>query len=126
MYSVPSFSWNALTHNFDIKCEQFENLLNCDYRTLKNISISSISASSNNIDLTIENTQNFLDSGEQTAILFLIDTSDPGRKNVVEKNKKQLKEFFSNLKANEKAGIASFDKSLNILSPIGSSTLVAE
>lgn len=121
-YSVPSFSWNALTHNFDIKCEQFENLLNCDYRTLKNISISSISASSNNIDLTIENTQSFLDSGEQTAILFLIDTSDPGRKNVVEKNKKQLKEFFSNLKANEKAGIASFDKSLNILSPIGSST----
>lgn len=119
-YSIPSLSWNTLTHNFDIKCEQFENLLNCDYRTLKNISISSISASSNNIELTIENTQNFLDSGEQTAILFLIDTSDPGRKNVVEKNKKQLKEFFSNLKANEKAGLASFDKSLNILSPIGS------
>lgn len=119
-YSVPSFSWNTITRNFDINCEQYENLLNCDYRTLKNISISSISASSNNIDLTIENTQNFSDSGEQTAILFLVDTSDPGRQNVIEKNKNQLKRFLSNLKANEKVGLASFDKSLNILSPIGS------
>lgn len=120
VYSIPAFSWNTLTRNFDITCNQVENLLNCDYRTLKNINIASISASSNNIDLAIKNTQNFSDSGEQTAILFLVDTSDPGRKNVIEKNKAQLKDFLSNLKANEIAGVASFDKSLNILSPIGS------
>lgn len=120
LYSLPSFAWNSLTRNFDIKCQQLENQLNCDYRTLKDINVSSITANSNNVELVIESTQSFLDSGKQTAILFLIDTSDPGRKNVIEKNKKQIKDFLSNLKANEKAGIASFDKSLNILSPIGS------
>lgn len=120
LYSIPSFAWNSLTRNFDIKCQQLENQLNCDYRTLKDINVSSITANSNNAELTIESTQRFLDSGKQTAILFLIDTSDPGRKDVIEKNKSQLKDFLSNLKANEKTGIASFDKSLNILSPIGS------
>lgn len=122
LYSIQSFAWNSLTRNFDIKCQQLENQLNCDYRTLKDINVSSITANSNNAELAIKSTQSFLDSGEQTAILFLIDTSDPGRKNVIEKNKNQLKDFLSNLKANEKVGIASFDKSLNILSPIGSPT----
>ena len=121
IHSTSSFAWSSLTRNFDIKCEQTESYLNCDYRTLKNISISSISASANDINLNIENKLSFSDSGEQTAILFLVDTSDPGRQNVIEKNKAQLKQFLSNLKANERAGVASFDKSLVIHSPIGSS-----
>ena len=121
VFSHSSVAWNTLTRNFDIECEQVDTQLHCEYRALNNLNISSISANSNNVVLTVENEQAFIDSGEQTAILFLVDTSDPGRQNVIDKNKEQLKSFLSDLKPNEKAGVASFDKSLTVHSSIGSS-----
>ena len=119
--SPSALAWNILTRNFDINCNQSDLTLNCDYRSLKNLNVNTINAKSNDLDLGINNLTSFSDSGEQLAILYLVDTSDPGRQAVLEKNKNQIKKFFSNIKVNEQVGIASFDKSLTLLAPIGSS-----
>jgi hypothetical protein len=123
-YSAPSLAWNKLTNSFDIKCVQISQAINCNYRTLNNEKITSINAKSDNIELKVTNNKSYPVTTEQTAILFLVDTSDPGRQNVIEKNKVQLKKILTTLKPHHKVGLASFDKSLNIRSPIGTSSFL--
>lgn len=124
VYSSPSLAWNKLTSTVDIECQQFQKTLNCKYRNLGSESIESITANTNGDKLPVDISQPFPGSDGITAILFLVDTSDPARKNVIEKNKTQLKKIISTLKPHHKAGLASFDKSLKIESSIGTSNFL--
>jgi hypothetical protein len=56
-----------------------------------------------------------------TAILFLIDTSDPSREAVIRKNIQHLSSLLDVAKDYHRLGLASFDKSLRIEAPIGTS-----
>ncbi len=115
------FAWEALTNELDISCQQTAKILACEYRMLSQKSSPSINASSNNTKLQVNEDNKYPENKDTTAILFLVDTSDPGRQNVIEKNKVHIKKLLMTLKPNYKAGLASFDKSLQLQSPIGTS-----
>lgn len=119
-------AWNTLTNDFDISCQQTKKALDCKYRMLSEASSASpsINASSNGTDLPIIESNQYPESEDITAVLFLVDTSDPARQNVIEKNKAQIKELLSYLKPHHKVGLASFDKSLKLQSPIGTSSFL--
>jgi FHA domain/von Willebrand factor type A domain len=124
IFSGSAFAWNTLTTDFDIYCQQDSKKLDCKYRELNNTRISTINATALKTKLVVENESIYPESGDITAVLFLVDTSDPARQNVIEKNKTQIKEILSTLKPHHKAGLASFDKSLKIQSPIGTSSFL--
>jgi Mg-chelatase subunit ChlD len=118
------FAWSSLSNEFDINCQQRAEALNCKYRALTTIPSPSIKANSNDIELKISENKQYPATGDITAILFLVDTSDPGRQNVIEKNKRHIKKLLTTLKPHHKVGLASFDKTLQIKSPMGSSTFL--
>jgi FHA domain-containing protein/von Willebrand factor type A domain-containing protein len=118
------FAWNSLSTEVDINCQQRAETLNCKYRSLTSNPSLSIKASSNDIELQITENKQYPDTGDITAILFLVDTSDPARQNVIEKNKKHIKVLLTKLKPHHKVGLASFDKTLQIKSPVGSSVFL--
>ncbi len=117
-------AWNTLTDGIDINCQQTTKLLDCTYRSLTTDPEPEISARSNDTTLQVSQLTLFPQKDDTTAILFLVDTSDPNRQNVIEKNKLQIKELLSELKPHHKAGLASFDKSIRFISPLGTSTFL--
>jgi FHA domain/von Willebrand factor type A domain len=117
-------AWNSLSSEVDIRCKQIDKALNCNYRLLSRDASPSITANSNSIDLQISEKIQYPDIDNTTAVLFLVDTSDPARQPVIDKNKTHIKELLTELKSHHEVGLASFDKSLKVLSPIGTSTFL--
>jgi FHA domain-containing protein/von Willebrand factor type A domain-containing protein len=117
-------AWETLTNELDINCLQTAKTLACEYRTLSKKLSLSISASANNTKLQVIENNQYSENGDTTAILFLVDTSDPGRQNVIEKNKIHIKKLLTTLKPDYKAGLASFDKTLQLQSPLGTSVFL--
>ncbi len=120
-YSAHVSSWEILTDKLDISCEQTKATLNCSYRTLIPIIITGISANSNTDHLQVNKLSQPSEAKKTTAILFLVDTSDPNRQDVIEKNKFHIKKLLTKISPDHSVGIASFDKSIKILAPVGSS-----
>jgi FHA domain/von Willebrand factor type A domain len=114
------FAWHNLTGEIDIHCEQRnETFLDCHYRPLFPGSVSNVRARSGTMELAVKDAQNAKE--DVTAIYFLIDTSDPARQNVIDKNIQQIERLLIASKPAHRLGLASFDKKLRILAPIGSS-----
>jgi len=107
-----------------MSCEQSKTTLNCTYRALVPNMITDISANSNTDRLQIIKINQSSEGKKSTAILFLVDTSDPNRQNVIEKNKSHIKKMLSKVNSDHKVGLASFDKSIKLLAPIGTSKLL--
>ncbi len=124
VFTSQAYSWNTLTSDLDVNCHQVKKELDCEYRVLNDGSASSIAANSNDLSLKISNNSSYPQSGDITAILFLVDTSDPARQIVINKIKTQIKEILGSLKPHQKIGLASFDKSLKLQSPIGTSSFL--
>lgn len=120
-YSGYVSAWNTLTDNLDVSCQQSETVLNCTYRPLASGTTADISAKSNGANLEVIKKSQYPEAGDTSAILFLVDTSDPKRQNVIEKNRSHIKELLTFLGSHHKVGLASFDKSIQFLSPVGSS-----
>lgn len=120
-YTVHVAAWNILTDNLDLRCKQTDTILNCSYRSLSPETTLDISAKSNDTSLQVNEISQFPETDDTVAILFLVDTSDPNRQNVIEKNRTHLKELIAGLKPHHKAGLASFDKSIKFLSTVGTS-----
>ena len=118
------FAWSKLTDTFDINCTQSTATLDCEYRFFDAKEPKSITAKAGDISLPIKNVIHYPDSKNTIALLFVVDTSDPGRQNVIEKNKSQIKTLINLTKPNYKIGLASFDKTLRIESPIGTSSFL--
>ena len=96
-------------------------LVNCDYRHSAGIDVKEVSlkiaGQSSQIDS--KNLAVYPAAGQTTAILFLVDVSDPKRKNTVEKkNVAIINEMLAAQKPYEKIGIAVFDSDLEVLVPI--------
>lgn len=124
IFSGNVFSWNILTEDIDLHCQQTSKQLNCDYRSLRAEPTPDIFAKSDDLELQVKNFQSSADKKNTAAILFLVDTSDPNRQNVIEKNKIHLKELLSTFKPGQQVGLASFDKSTQFISPVGTSTFL--
>lgn len=113
-------AWDILNSNLYVTCQQ-ENTqsLNCDYRMLIPEPPLGIRAHTNETNLVITGRETYPWRGAVTAVLILVDTSDPGRQNVVENNIGQISELVESSEPHHKLGLANFDKGLVIKAPIG-------
>lgn len=97
-------------------------VIECDYRHSGALNTQNITA---RIDKTLvqiakDGISNYPSDGQTTAILFLVDTSDPSRKNTVEKRYvSDLFQILSVRKPHHKIGISSFDTDVKVLAPLG-------
>lgn len=64
--------------------------------------------------------------GQATALLFLVDSSDPKRQDTVKKNVEAIRTILTNRKSHHKVGVATFDSEFHLLSPIGNDFSAAE
>lgn len=118
----PAFAWDTLTTNLDLKCQQInQSSLHCDYRLLFPEPPLDIHASSEKNPLNIVDNRSFPWTDGITAILLIIDTSDPARQNVVSKNIEHVEILLQAIHPHHRIGLASFDKDLRIEVPIGAS-----
>jgi hypothetical protein len=105
------------------KADDKKPIANCDYGYLSSLKVKDVSLKVDGVPLQIpkDGITIYPAEGQSSAILFLVDVSDPLRKNTVEvKNKQHLVEMMLQQKEYEKTGIAVFDSEISILSPIGS------
>ena len=98
-------------------------LVNCDYRHAASVDVKDVSLkiAGKPTQIDPKNIAAYPVEGQSTAILFLVDVSDPKRKNTVEKkNVAIINEMLAAQKPYEKIGIAVFDSDLEVLVPISS------
>lgn len=126
MLSAPAAAWNKLTDTIDINCQQAEQRLNCDYRSTQGERLDTFKATANGLALPVEQQEYSIDKSNPPAVLFLVDTSDPARQNVIERNKQHIKNLIPALPSGIKIGLASFDKTLRIESPVGESAFLLQ
>lgn len=81
--------------------------------------VNNISAQAGQLELPVNMAENNLQNS--TSVFFLIDTSDPARQNVINRNIQQIEKILTGSTKNYNFGLASFDKKLRILAPTGSS-----
>ncbi|MBI1732019.1 MAG: FHA domain-containing protein [Gammaproteobacteria bacterium] len=118
--SAPApMAWDAVTGEAIVRCQQPDlKVLRCDYRTL--------TAAGAEISLQIgDDVQTGVPtpypwSGAKSALLFLVDTSDPGRAGIVERNVAQIGSLARAARSHQQIGLAHFDKDLELLAPVGS------
>ena len=109
-----------------ISCHQSRNLqsLSCHYRNNNAEPVLSITAEYANKTLPVKEGKSYPEKDSITAILFLVDTSDPARQNVINKNIEHINKLLSSSGEYHRFGLASFDKGLRLEAPIGSDSSV--
>ena len=113
-------AWDVLTSNLYLECQQRDSkVVDCGYRMLIPEPPLEIRARTGERNLPLTGRETYPWSLAVSAILFLVDTSDPARQNVVEINIRHIAELLEAIGPHHKTGLASFDKSLVIKSPIG-------
>ena len=98
-------------------------VIECNYRHSAALNVQSITARVNKTPVQIpkDGISNYPTGDQTTAILLLVDTSDPTRKKTVEKRYvSDLFEILSVRKPSHKIGISAFDTDVKVLAPIGS------
>lgn len=117
--SPDALAWDTIRDGMDLRCNQPESSrLKCYYRPLLGGTVNNVSAHADEIELPVN-----MDLGGQSdsaSIFFLIDTSDPGRQDVITKNIQQIENLLSASTGDYNFGLATFDNKLRILAPIGS------
>lgn len=112
-------AWEAITNNLDIDCFQDESLqVDCNYRLLTQDKSPDISASYKKESLPLTEKTTYPSTNDTTAVIFLIDTSDPARQPVIEQNKRQILRILSQAESHHHIGLAAFDKGLQVKSDI--------
>lgn len=94
-------------------------LLACSYRLLIPAATVGITARSGNQTLEITSSKSYPAADSITAVLFVVDTSDPGRQAVIIKIAEHIAHIMGKLGPHHRAGLASFDKELVINVPVG-------
>ena len=120
------YAINQIIEDMVVTCNQSKDKqdLSCHYRNRTAESVFSISAEYADTGLPVEEGDSYPRPGAITAVLFLVDTSDPARQNVIEKNIEHIKAILSSSSHHHRFGLASFDKELQLEAPIGSENSV--
>ncbi len=114
-------AWDAVVGDVVLRCEQPDlQRLNCDYRSLTGTN-ANLSLHTGTGSAPPREHHPFPWPQARTAVLFLVDTSDPGRGAVIEQNIQQVAALARAARPHHKLGLARFDKDLEVLAPIGSS-----
>ncbi len=111
-----------ITDDMTVTCNQSKNKqeLSCDYRNRSAEPLLSITAEYANTSLHVDEGNSYPEQDDITAVLLLVDTSDPARQNVIDKNIKHINMILSSSRDHHRFGLASFDKALRLEAPIGS------
>lgn len=120
LYIGPAAAWESVTSTLVVRCRQPAlATLECDYRA----------AAGGDTALTLATDAGIVTPGEQqaypwrgagTALLLLVDTSDPGRAGVVQANIGQVASLARAVRPHQRIGLARFDRELELLAPVGS------
>ncbi len=110
----------VLTDTLSYRCSESQLLkVDCSYRWLQPVR-EQTTVSARLDDETVEATNAAYPGTEDTtAILFLIDTSDPRREPVIDAIKPQLHALLAAGSPRHRFGLAAFDTNLRILAPLG-------
>ena len=119
LWPVNSHAWDALTDSLDLYCSQSKSLLACSYRLLNSTIPPAITAGLDEKPLTVTTNITYPRQDGVTAVLFLVDTSDPGRQTVINKNAGQIEQLLNNIRPYHRIGLAGFDKELTLSVPVG-------
>ena len=95
--------------------------ITCDYRYPFGVEVKDVSLklAGQAIQLEQSDISLYPAEGQTTAILFLVDVSDPGRKKTVEtKNVSLIKDMVAQQKGHQSIGIAGFDSEFRLLTPL--------
>ena len=101
-------------------------LLECEYRHTANLVVKEVSLhiARAAVQIPAKSLAAYPSPQQSTAVLFLVDVSDPKRKNTVEKkNAQAIVGMLANIKPHQKVGLAVFDSDLRVLSPISADSL---
>ena len=101
-------------------------LLECEYRHTANLVVKDVSLriAGTAVQIPAKSLVAYPSPQQSTAVLFLVDVSDPKRKNTVEKkNAQAIVAMLANIKPHQKVGLAVFDSDLKVLAPISPDTL---
>lgn len=113
-------AWETVTGDVVLRCQQPElRILSCDYRFTAGID-PDISLQTATGIVPPKERSPFPWSQSKTALLFLVDTSDPGRAGIVQRNVGQITALARATRPHHKVGLARFDKDLEVLAPVGS------
>jgi len=114
---------NAKSATVSCALSSDQNQVYCDYRYGATLEVKDIGLkiSGKVTQIAVKGHQLYPVSDQKTALLFLIDISDPRRKFTVEKkNIKTISEMLLSQKKHHLVGIATFDSNLEVVAPIGS------
>ncbi|MGK0296892.1 MAG: hypothetical protein ACI9XC_000491 [Gammaproteobacteria bacterium] len=118
--SINTHAIEILSDRLDLNCNQTDSfILACSYRPLFDEEIINISARIQNTTIEIGTNISYPNSDSVTAIMFLVDTSDPGRQTVISKNSDQIGQILNSNQPHHIFGLASFDKDLYVNVPLG-------
>ena len=106
---------NATLHYNKIASDR----LSLDIRPLDNVPISQVTAQLNGIDLPVARVADYPNEDQRTTILFLVDTSDPGRQQAIDRNIAHIKQQLSFSQPHYRYGLARFDTDLHFLTSLG-------
>jgi hypothetical protein len=119
--SLPGAGWEILNDDLSLVCDQGPPpVLNCDYRPLTPAAGARASARTDSVSLAVNGPLAYPQPGSISAVLFLVDTSDPGRQNVIDRNMEHIQKILQAAQPHHRFGLASFDKELVIQAPVGS------
>ena len=121
MFAVSVYA-GTLTEHMDIACAQNDALeLNCSFRLLGAGELSSVVAELNSAVVEGVLTDRYPAPEDTTAIMILVDTSDPARQPVIEKKKSHVGALLGEAGTHHAFGMATFDTDLYVLAPMGTS-----
>jgi hypothetical protein len=118
-FAIPAFGAQKVT----VKCSvpNGANIASCDYRHAADVKVQGIALLIDSVPRKVSGAQPFIKTGKSTAILFLIDTSDPSREKTVIRNVYAVREMVSHLRPQDQFGLAVFDQGIHLVAPLGSS-----
>ena len=113
----------TLTEHMDIACVQNPSLeLNCSFRLLSAGELSSAVAELNGVVVEGLIAERYPAPDDKTAILILVDTSDPARQPVIEQKVSHIGALLGEAAAHHEFGLATFDTDLYLLAPVDTSS----
>lgn len=114
-------AWESLSEDLVVSCNQDPPTgFKCEYRLPGGGAASEISARSGDRPLPVVAPVTYPWNGALTAVYIIVDTSDPGRQAVIDRNVKHVEALLSAAGPQHLLGLASFDRQLRELAPIGS------
>ena len=110
----------TLTEHMDLACAQDDiDALRCDYRLLDGGRLESSVAEYEGTVVPGRETAAFPGPDDTTAVMILVDTSDPARQPAIERIINQVEDILAAVRPHHRLGLASFDTELYVMAAIG-------